>query len=629
MSLFGTDHLQPGQGTGGASFSLWESAEQLWEQQFRVDSPLSLEQEIQNRWDENINNLQRLTGETFEMPRVSAYEGPSLGALGAYLEYLETGSTSYNSRAILGKSIEETLAPFQRADARAAALGDPSVKTFSEIVQEVYQMQREVEERTGEVSERGSFIGSLLGAMAGSFTTRDPLGLYSLTVGGAGRTAAVRIASEMGIAGAVVGANEFAYVLPNREQAGLPERNSLLDIGAAALGAGALRGVFEGAAAGARHLTPLDIRLARELAKAEPLGDRVLVESLALAAHSPRARAGLEMVENDIELSKANPYGDTRTGTERFLAELAEVQKVLGGVPQTAVARALPPIPFEYVENAVDFTVVRERSPELWARLEEAEAALADINKPTASLKEDEVALSPNGLFVEGQRHNNEVFLSYQPSVREAAIPIHMRIEDGVAEISVDQFSELSNRLGVSKVREAMNELMLMYPEINSFKGERNSGAGAGRTQTISSRRQAANARYRKAYAEVEAEANRIREEQRLLERAQQGDAVDLLGHSTLRPFLGPILDHANVERRVAELNEFAETIPDHAVALSRAELDEDGTVDIGLSKRVDGGFRFMTEAEDGSVREMSIAEALDDFREDEALEEAMRTCLL
>lgn len=95
-------------------------------------------------------------------------------------------------------------------------------------------------------------------------------------------------------------------------------------------------------------------------------------------------------------------------------------------------------------------------------------------------------ARSPSGLFRETKRDpDGSVYLEYQPSADKAPIPIKMGIDNGVAEMAIDQFSTQANRLGPTKIREAMHDLMGMYPEITKFGGFRRSGAGKGRVQEI------------------------------------------------------------------------------------------------------------------------------------------------
>lgn len=71
-------------------------------------------------------------------------------------------------------------------------------------------------------------------------------------------------------------------------------------------------------------------------------------------------------------------------------------------------------------------------------------------------------------------------------------VPIRMGLEpapDGkgmTAEVSVDPFGSLKNKLGVGEIRQAMASIKEQYPEITSFAGFRRSGAGAGRVQEVS-----------------------------------------------------------------------------------------------------------------------------------------------
>lgn len=88
-------------------------------------------------------------------------------------------------------------------------------------------------------------------------------------------------------------------------------------------------------------------------------------------------------------------------------------------------------------------------------------------------------------------------FLEYTAKNGET-IPIKMAIDDGTAEMAIDQFSTRANRLGPREIREAMAELQKMYPEIERFGGYRRSGAGRGRVQEIEAPRRT-NSRYMKS----------------------------------------------------------------------------------------------------------------------------------
>lgn len=634
MSFFDDSHVTDVgmEGSAGPGVDAGDMVSQGYRQQYRVDSALALEKELEDRWLESLRALEQSSGRSYNQPvDPRTYKG--------YAELLtDTPSTVLTQGRMPRETFDAQMTMMREADNAIIALENPEVKSFQQILEEVVRMQHEVEGDTASMSERtGVFgtIGSFIGAIGGSFSERDPLNVLSIGAGGGGRTIAMRVAAEMGIAGTITAATEVSQVQPNREFAGLPKRSLLTDVLFAATGAGVIRGGIEGIGAGiraARMRNPVEL----------DFEDAQLRQMFESNAQSPRARAG-EVALDDIQfVEQNNPYGFGDTANARFLAELQDVQRVLGGAPDTAIARALPPVPFEAIEKAADFQIVKEQAPKVWARLEEAQAAVRAVNEPRPVLADDGPALSPTGLFREGQRHNNEVFLEYQRSVKEAPIPIHMKIsDDGIAEISVDQFSALSNRIGPVKIREAMDDLMEMYHEIRSFEGFRNSGASPGRTQKVKATRRVANAQYREAFAAAEAEAARINRVQAALRGEQQADALDLLGNAMGgRTFVGSALTHSAVERSMARVAELAETQDARAVALFKEREDfgeavegetkplayeiDDGRIDIGLAEPVDPTFRLLTEDGDFSVREI-----MDDLTEDERLDEAMRTCLI
>lgn len=93
-----------------------------------------------------------------------------------------------------------------------------------------------------------------------------------------------------------------------------------------------------------------------------------------------------------------------------------------------------------------------------------------------------EPAVSPNKLFNEVSRDaDGNIHLEYGSD----KIPVKIGIDDGKAEIAVNQFGTGANRIGPVKIREALQELKAMYPEIKSIGGYRKSGANPGRVQEI------------------------------------------------------------------------------------------------------------------------------------------------
>lgn len=623
MGIFDLDHISenPDNFTAGPRVGWGEAISAGFEQQFRVDSPLALEYEVQDAWLQNIQELERLTGETFQQPdNLSDYQNYMRQLAGEPVEWSQ--ATSYEAP-------EVRLAKFERAQQRIKELGNPAVKSFEEILLDVFKMQQEVEARSADVSARGDWLGQMIGAIGGSFTTRDPLSLYTLTMGGGGRTVAMRIASEMAVAGAVAGASDVAFVNPNRERAGLPERSPLADIGFAALGAGAFRGGIEVGAAGFHRMAP-----SRSISDiALDFSDDQLRQMFENNLNSARARAGEQLLDDAVFIEQNNPYGVGEAAQARFMAELADVARVIAGEPQTAVARFLPPIPFEMVEKAADFQIVKERSPEVYAKLKAAEAQVAELSDRVNGVGR---AVSDDPIFQNELRLNEQstdiMWMSPQEyqvlalQRRNAVAPrqenvekLQTRIqEEGLQStpyLAFDDVGKVIEQEGLHRAAALANLGHTSIP-VRLYGNP---------TQAFSAALRSANRVYNNAFRAVEAERVRLLAEADAFRRAQQAESVDLLSYATnLRPFIAPHLDYDMVAQRVTRITEEDAAIPERANALIQTAPDEDGRLDIGLAEPVDGTFRFATD--DG---DMSIEDALIDLREDELLEEAMRTCLL
>lgn len=118
------------------------------------------------------------------------------------------------------------------------------------------------------------------------------------------------------------------------------------------------------------------------------------------------------------------------------------------------------------------------------AAVDAAEGA-ADGSVPRPVAASAPQAPEPVKGWEEFRREGNERFLLFHgPDGKEAHV--HLVIgDDGVAEISVDPFSRDPNRFGPAAVRQAAQDLKVIYPEIKAFRGERESGSTPGRTQTI------------------------------------------------------------------------------------------------------------------------------------------------
>jgi hypothetical protein len=486
----------------------------------------------------------------------------------------------------------------QRADTRIKELADPELQSFGDIVREVVAMQQGVEAATNDQADRGGFgtdVGQFIGAIGGAFTTRDPVSLFSLPIGGGGRTVAMKIATEMGI-GAAAATAVSPQVQANREVAGLPRRSVLADIAVGAVGAGVVRGIAEGVGAGLGRIGQ---------AADEPimdLADDELATAFADNPQSPRARAG-EAILNDVQaIERANPYGVGDAANARFMAELQQVAAAVSGTPSTAIARVLPPVPFDSIKKAADFEIVREQAPQVYAKLETAQAAVRALDEEATNIT---------------------------TAIENVTLPDAVRLVDADAGTRLDDLARIVNDEATPEpVRAAADlEAQAIVTRIGQEKIARALDvaeiAPRKRLQRIRAERRSANRRYRAAYKEVEAEAATIERFQAAVKARQQGNAVDLLGNEMGGlPFVGPLLRYDVVEARVMEINRVNEVLADPETV--RMTLDEEtGMVDIG-GRLVPAD--FVVPFDDG---DLSIRAIMDDFAEDSKLEEAVRSCAL
>ena len=128
------------------------------------------------------------------------------------------------------------------------------IKTYTEMFDEVREASAKAEYRANLPTTFGGMVGGFIGAMGGALDPRtDPLNTATLGVGGFGRSAAGRIATEMGAQGVIEGVNQLTGVSDNRALLGRAPNNPWADVALAAVAGGAFQGVAEGAVAGARR----------------------------------------------------------------------------------------------------------------------------------------------------------------------------------------------------------------------------------------------------------------------------------------------------------------------------------------------------------------------------------------
>lgn len=599
---FDTGFLDFEQGSAGPRVGFLEGLSTGFNQSFRVDSELSLQQEVLNRWNENLAVLEQRTQQRFDpltVEQMRYYIENRAGNDEAPLISFGDNGSLFRSRAenVAAQTAlpDATVAAINKQSEQFAALG---LSTFDEVFAEVVELQKKVEGEAASVSERAgaaAFAGQLVGGIAGSFTTRDPQLLASMLVPtGVGRSVALRIAQEAAVAGAAEASLQYGAVARNRELAGLEARDPLQSILLAAGGAAVLRGAFEGGAAGFRALR----------SRAEPditldLEDAQLRQFLGEQPNTPSVRAALDALDDELAMEAASPYGTSYQGLRRFNAEVVEAEMALLGRSDTAVARTLPDLPFGYVEKAADYQIVRETDPELFGRYETAQARVVEaqrvIDEAEATFPrfEDAVdSIDPDtGALVRGMME--ELQTPALPAARRADIERQLNIiVESIDEGRIlDRLNDIS--IGPKKQMQAARKAL-----------------------------KAANKEYKAATRAVEQRRKTLQMVAQAVKKEGVQETTDLLGYAiATRPVQGSRLATERVVQQRAAIAKDAAEAPDRAIA----EMFEDGTIDVGLPVRLPSDFMVPDEA--GNF--IPLSTVVKDFDEDARLVEAMGSCAL
>lgn len=327
--------------TAGAPTDFMENYGINFEGTLKIESQLGLEYEFYEADQRNLRDVERLTGET--LGGVSPYQAGELARVYAG-ELTEPGRISRSGADEIDVRLSELKKQY------------PQIKTRRELFDGVRRSAREVYDTQEDVASRATFtgvIGGFAGDVAGSFSRRDPLNLATLGIGGVGKTAAVRILSEAGANSAIDALNEFIGVSENKRLLGIPNSTEqmLINVAAAGVGAGILRGVGELAAPIAKEVA----RKAVELSKLRP--SEILSrwrESVPLT--SPSVKAVDNALEREVVFQeKANPLGDNFEAHLKHERAIVAAERALDGIPRYISEVPLPTD--AEVRSAYDFSL--------------------------------------------------------------------------------------------------------------------------------------------------------------------------------------------------------------------------------------------------------------------------------
>ncbi len=208
---------------------------------------------------------------------------------------------------------------------------------------------------------RGNAAAGFIGAMGGAMT--DPVNLYSLPLGGFGKTLGQRLLTE-GLVNAGIEAAMLPTAQRNRRELGLPDLTAgeaALNIAAAGVGAAALRGGIELAPGAVRAIDAKAYELAKPVRDAIEgrLGDRELAQAFADMVpenlRTPEQEAALRILQREAELDDSSPFVRTYEALDAHRAKLEQAADALaqGRIASegeiAAAGRTMPAVEIERI----------------------------------------------------------------------------------------------------------------------------------------------------------------------------------------------------------------------------------------------------------------------------------------
>lgn len=602
------NHLARPQGSAGPTASFGENFWAAYDQQYRVDSMLSLESELATRYNENLRRVQELTGEDLSLPSFNELDYLGVAARRALGQDLSSMTTP-------SELVPSFLSEFDKREERLAELRQqyPEIQSFGDLLEDVRKARQEVMETSADAAARSGFVGTLgqfAGGVVGSFSWRDPLLVGSLFLGGWGTTLAKRLMTEAGVGMAVEGVQQFGFVQPTQDALGEEGTNPWLSIAAAGVGAAVFRGAVEAPVPAYRAL---EARLAPQRAYARAI-DQVLSGPMDLAAFdrafahapdTPSLRAARSAVETSDVLRASNPYGDSIVAQQRFLEELDQAYDLMSGRSTVAPRPDLEPVRLpQFMEEAsFDRALARSEFPIQAERLDLAEARLAEADARIVALEE---------------------------GINNRTVADAVELVDEVSGLRVREIEEEMARPG-ARVEELEAELDMIVESIGP-----DAIARAEQDWRIGPRRQLADARRSRQAAKKE--VNRAqRDVDRLMSGLRARDAdeqtVARLMDTTVRRGQPEMVEGV---RAVAEVEERLDEIGEGIVERNVPRAAEDGApttpledVDVGLPENLPPNFTVAVGDDAGNSLTMTARAVMNDLDEDRAMLEAMRTCAI
>lgn len=646
------------------AFSTSWDAQMRTASQFGIENALQEEEERQARilWDAGIRDIPKLydpderalKSMVFDLATaVAPYARPAKEALtqsGDYLDVArnalgeEVGSNSLARIEAYDKKIEELRKA--RPDLRLYTSKDmfSVVRTKAQDVE-----RREQTMRTGV----GGFLGSLAGGGLASFNPKtDPLNYFTLGVGGIGKTAGMRIATEVGAQGAIEAVNQVTGVQTERRMLGLEHgfADAASRVAFTAGAGGALAAVGEGVGRlASRWFRGTDADPAPAPADVlTPPADPLALEGPRLALPHPdqfKEAAGAARIEADPRAALDYMLGDAplsgiRAGKSRSITDVNSATRMLddwdGPVPammrpQTATAAfETPSITARLdtraaVDNANLYSAAKAVDPKAFAQLEKLTTKRDTYRQWLTSMTDEK-----NGRLAATIDEIDTRIAALETRHRTTQGKTNkLRIREQIAELKADRDAATkalaaSDTPDMAMVRRSLMETDEQMRDLAPMLGRAYAqargkwGADADEIDAVWNAYRAG-----KLQAEMPTSPNRI----------PDYDAVASLVDRA------PILTKANeVEPKATSAETASEILAaeakvlDEALEATRAEFkrvlgkEADGKLRVG-DHEFDLKDTVWMEREDGTLHEVSIRELLEHNRETEYELEAISTC--
>lgn len=401
-------------GSGGPSTGFIDNIEAAYLDQSRNESLYGLESLAAEEYFANQKRKEALTGEkltTWFMPvfrdAIRTEEGLDVErGLTEFQQWtdsklgIERGPTEQQQRWNDFLVQEERIKELKRTH--------PQILTFSEIWKNVRKRAQQIERDAADIEGRASFsgaVGSFIGRAGGAFTWRDPLNITGLGLGGFGPSVGVRLATEVGFGAAIEAGDQFLGVQDNRKLAHLEERDPWTSIMFAGAGAGAFRGVFEGAApawravesrvAPQRAAARIVSKEIERAAKSTSIDERI-TQFLQQKKQTPRVRAALHALEEGQYFLRNNPFGHGRDAAHSHQTKMQEALDILYQKvgADTAVGRFLPsqaiPDLMPHASGEWGQSVARRHFPSVFENLDNAQARLVEAESRVRALEQSQ-----------------------------------------------------------------------------------------------------------------------------------------------------------------------------------------------------------------------------------------------